>query len=265
MILELLIAIFFFFIGLEIRSTLTHIKEVAVPALAALGGMIFPATIYLLFATDSSAWASTMPTDIALALAIVALLGKRVSPAVRLFLLTLAVADDLLSLIALALFYSDQLDYLHSSATLGASSLGILCASVPKFPVAKVISFLAPISTYLIIPIYIAAKFLEGFDLSSLGERNLWIFVAARSLGKVAGITLFALLAHSFTLHKSIDSRGIIGVGLLSGMGLTVSLVIADIALTYDSALADVRAALVISALISGALGFAWFKRFPAS
>jgi NhaA family Na+:H+ antiporter len=104
MTLDLLIAVFFFFIGLEITTTLSHPKQILLPTIAALGGMIFPAVIFLLLDSQSGGWATAMPTDLALALGVFALLGKKANPAARLFLLTLAVADDLFSLIVLALF-----------------------------------------------------------------------------------------------------------------------------------------------------------------
>jgi NhaA family Na+:H+ antiporter len=265
MFLEILVAAFFIFVGVEIRSTLTRISDAALPAIAALGGMLFPAVIFLLFAPDSQAWAATMPTDIALALGVVALLGKNFSPAVRLFLLTLAVADDLFSLLALAFFYSEKLDLVHGGATLGSAAFGILLASIPNFPSARVIKFFGPVVVYAIIPIYVISKLSEGITLSAITASTTWVFIIARVLGKVIGITLFAYIASSFRVPLSIEIKHVAGIGWLSGIGMTVSLVIADISLTTETAIAQVRAGLVLGALISAAIGFLWFKRFPAS
>jgi NhaA family Na+:H+ antiporter len=265
MFLELLISVFFIFIGMEIRSTLTHFKEVALPAIAAIGGMIFPAIIFLTFSESNQAWAATMPTDIALALGVVALLGKAITPAVRIFLLTLAVADDLFSLVVLGVFYSDKMDLLHAASTLGAAGLGILLASIPKFPATQVVSKLAPLVTFVIIPIYVLGKLSQGFSVSAITATTTWVFVAARVFGKVIGITLFAYLASSFRVPLSIEIKHVAGIGWLSGIGMTVSLVIADVALTSASEIAEIRAGLIISALICGLIGFLWFKRFPAS
>ncbi len=265
MFLELLVSAFFIFIGIEIRSTLTHLKQIALPAIAALGGMAVPAALFLLFAQDNQAWAATMPTDIALALAVVALLGKSFSPAVRIFLLTLAVADDLFSLIALGIFYSDKLDFIHAAATLGSAALGIALASIPKFPSHRILNALAPIITFGVIPIYVIAKLSEGISVSALESQTTWTFIFARIVGKVIGITVFAYVASSFRIPLSIEIKHVAGIGWLSGIGMTVSLVIADVALTSEHAFSEVRAGLIVGAILSSLISILWFKRFPAA
>ena len=92
--------------------------------------------------------------------------------------------------------------------------------------------------------------------------------MVARVVGKVIGISLVALIATKFTrlqLPQSLDIKEIVGVGLLAGMGLTVSIVIAEITLQTNAELAQVRMGLFFAALISGVLGLAWLRRFPAS
>ena len=168
MFLDLLIAIFFHFVGLEITSTLSHPKQIVLPTFAALGGMVVPAAIFLALNPGSPAWATAMPTDLALALGVFALLGKGVYPAARLFLLTLAVADDLFSLIVLAIFYGDKLDIVHSASTLGAAALGALLALIPRFPVTKIIGFLSPICTFFVVPVYVISKLSQGISITSL-------------------------------------------------------------------------------------------------
>ena len=109
MVSELLTFIFFTLIGLELRAGLAKPKDAILPALSALAGMILPALIFILLHPHSSAWAVTMPTDVALAIGALSILGKRVNPAVRLFLLTLAVADDFFSLLVIGIFFrSDE-------------------------------------------------------------------------------------------------------------------------------------------------------------
>ena len=125
MLSEILTFIFFILIGLEIREGLKKPKDAILPALAALGGMIFPAFIFLAINPGSYVWASAMPTDIALAIGVLALLGKRVQPQVRIFLLTLAIADDLFSLVVLGVFYGDDLHPEKALATLGAAVIVI--------------------------------------------------------------------------------------------------------------------------------------------
>ena len=157
MLLDLLIAVFFFLIGLEIRAGIKDARAAVVPIVAALGGMICPAVIYLLLNPGSHVWATSMPTDIALALGVLSLLGKRVNNNVRLFLLTLAIADDLFSLIVLGVFYGDDLHPAKAISTLGAAALGIIIP-LRAHQNASIIKVLAPISTYFIVPVIIVVN-----------------------------------------------------------------------------------------------------------
>lgn len=268
MTLDLLIAVFFFFIGLEITTTLSHPKQILLPALAALGGMIFPAVIFLSIDSESGGWATAMPTDLALALGVFALLGNKANPAVRLFLLTLAVADDLFSLIVLAIFYSKDLDLIHSATTLGAAAFGAIFASIPALPTKKVIGVLAPLCTYLIVPIYVISKLSQGFALDDISSKTTSALVIARVIGKILGISLFAWLVlrtRIAILPDGLHFSEIIGVGALAGMGLTVSIVIAEVAIASERVQGEIRAGLIISALISGAIGYFWLRRIPAA
>lgn len=112
-----LMVIFFFVIGLEIRRELDHgelseFRRAILPAAAALGGMVVPALIYLLVAsgeTTRSGWGVPMATDIAFAVGVLTLLGKRVPPALRVLLLALAVIDDLGAIVVIGCFYSSGL------------------------------------------------------------------------------------------------------------------------------------------------------------
>lgn len=109
-----LMVIFFFVVGMEIRREIHHgelseIRRAALPVAAALGGMLVPALLYLAVARAPAVragWGVPMATDIAFALGILALLGKRVPPAMRVLLLALAVIDDLGAIVVIALFYS---------------------------------------------------------------------------------------------------------------------------------------------------------------
>ena len=104
---------FFFIIGLEIKREVTsgHLstrKSLALPLFGALGGMAIPALTYLLIAgsVEPSGWGVPMATDIALAVGVLSLLGSRVSPSIRAFLLGLAVVDDIGAILVIAIFYS---------------------------------------------------------------------------------------------------------------------------------------------------------------
>ena len=268
MFLDLLIAIFFLFVGLEIATTLSHPKQIVLPTIAALGGMAIPASIFITLNPNSQAWATAMPTDLALALGVFALLGKKANPAVRIFLLTLAVADDLFSLIILAVFYGDKLDIAHSASTLGAAALGAVLALTPKFPVSKLIMILSPVCNFFVIPVYVIAKLSQGIEISSLTSSTSTSLIAARVVGKIIGITLFAWLAVKVGLARLPRDLGfyeIAGVGALAGMGLTVALVISEVAVESAQIQGDVKAGLIVSAIISGVLGYFWLRRSLAS
>jgi len=114
---DALMVIFFFVVGLEIKGELVHGKlrdprTAAMPAFAALGGMVVPAALYFLVTAGgdgSKGWGIPMATDIAFAVGVVALLGTRVPASLKLFLLTLAIVDDIGAIIVIGVFYSSGL------------------------------------------------------------------------------------------------------------------------------------------------------------
>jgi len=263
MLSEILTFIFFVLIGLEIREGLQRPKDAMLPAISALGGMVLPALIFILLVPGSRAWAVSMPTDVALAIGALSILGKRVNPAVRIFLLTLAVADDFFSLVVIGIFFRDDLHLASAIYTLGAAAIGFILPFRHRL-----IAILSPIATFAIIPVYIFINLLAKLDFSLSTEKISLAVVVARVIGKVLGITLFAFLFTRFTslkLPPELDLKEIVGVGFLAGMGLTVSIVIAEITLQTESELAQVRMGLFFAAIVSGLCGVLWLKRFPAS
>ena len=130
-----LMGIFFFMVGLEIKrevlvGELASIKKSALPLMAALGGMIFPALIYVLIngtdAESSRGWGIPMATDIAFALGVLALLGKRIPPSLVIFLAALAIADDIGAVLVIAVFYTSQLSIPFLLVGLGAFGVAII-------------------------------------------------------------------------------------------------------------------------------------------
>jgi len=264
MFIDVLIGVFFFLVGLEIKHGLKDIKSAIVPIVAALGGMIFPALVFLAVNPGSHLWATSMPTDIALALGVLSLLGKRVQPQVRIFLLTLAVADDLFSLVVLGIFYGDDLHPEKALATLGAAALGALIPFTNS-QLTKVIKFLSPISTYFIVPVIIVVNIPFGIDLASFTSHTTVALVFSRGIGKILGIAIFAWIAIKLGATTNLRINEIAGIGALAGMGMTVSLVIAEIAAQNEAELNEVRLGLFASAILSGLVGYIWLRRTPAS
>lgn len=129
-----LMVIFFFVVGLEIKrellvGELSSVKKAALPIAAALGGMIFPALIYTVFNLGSegtSGWGIPMATDIAFVVGILALLGKRVPLALKIFILALAIVDDLGAVLVIAIFYTSNISF--TSLSIAAGLLVLLIA-----------------------------------------------------------------------------------------------------------------------------------------
>lgn len=241
MILHLLIASFFVLVGAEIRNELENKRELIAPLLAALGGMVFPALLFKLMQPESAAWGAVMPTDITLALAVIALLGKRIDPKLRLFVLALAVADDFLSLIAIGIFYSGKLNLATSASTIIAAGVG---AILPKKDL--VIKYLTPWSFYVVTPVVIITHFPTHFEFNG----TVSSYLIARIVGKVVGIALVAWL---------LLKKEMIGIGLLCGMGMTVSIVIAEIS-TSGKELESIHSGIYLASIISGLLGYLWLR-----
>ncbi len=131
-----LMAVFFFLVGLEVKrevveGRLSNMRQAGLPILAAVGGMIVPALIYIgLNADDPTAlngWAIPAATDIAFALGVLALMGSRVPVALKVFLLALAIIDDIGAIVIIALFYTSQLSpVVLIIAAIGTAALGFI-------------------------------------------------------------------------------------------------------------------------------------------
>ncbi len=126
-----LMAIFFFLVGLEIKrelvtGELSSFGQAALPFAAAVGGMIMPALIYLAINDENAVawrgWAIPTATDIAFAVGVMAVLGKRIPPALKIFLLALAIIDDLGAILIIAIYYTSKL----SLASLALAAVGIV-------------------------------------------------------------------------------------------------------------------------------------------
>jgi Na+:H+ antiporter, NhaA family len=126
-----LMAVFFFLVGLEVKreiiqGELSSLDKAGLPAIAALGGMVVPALVYIAInhsqPENLGGWAIPAATDIAFALGVLALLGKRVPAALKILLLAVAIIDDIGAIVIIALFYTAEV----SGLALGLSALGII-------------------------------------------------------------------------------------------------------------------------------------------
>ncbi|RXF71022.1 Na+/H+ antiporter NhaA [Arcticibacter tournemirensis] len=308
-----LMAVFFLLVGLEIKreileGELSSPKKAAMPVFAALGGMLIPAGIFLLInggSETSHGWGIPMATDIAFALAIISLLGKRVPTSLKIFLAALAIVDDLGAILVIAVFYTsevhlDQLLYsgiilalLTAFNLLGVKKLifyiipgfflwyfvhhsgihatiaGVLLAfTIPTNPVKAASpleklehSLTAPVN-YFIMPIFALANtnihFEDGMVQGLASSLGLGI-IGGLVLGKTIGITLFSYLSVKLGF-ASLPSRSgwkhIIGLGMLGGIGFTMSVFIALLSFDQPEFQAEAKFSILIASLIAGISGY---------
>jgi NhaA family Na+:H+ antiporter len=155
-----LMAVFFFLVGLEIKrealiGELTSLRKAALPAAAALGGMVVPALLYFALnagGPGAAGWGIPMATDIAFALGVLALMGPRVPLAIKVFLTALAIVDDIGAVLVIALFYTGQISW-------GALGLGLLLIGVAAL--ANRLGVRGPLP-YLLIGIVVWSCFLAS-------------------------------------------------------------------------------------------------------
>ncbi len=174
-----LMAIFFFLVGLEVKRELVvgelrDPRSAALPAIAALGGMVMPALVYLALAggTAPRGWGIPMATDIAFSLGVVALLGPRVPVGARLFLLALAVVDDIGVISVIAVFYSGELSF---------SWLALGLASLLAVSVARQIGVRA-MAAYAILAVFTWLAFLESGVHATIAGVALGLLTPARPM-----------------------------------------------------------------------------------
>ncbi|HXI00613.1 MAG TPA: Na+/H+ antiporter NhaA [Sphingobacteriaceae bacterium] len=144
-----LMALFFLMVGLEIKrelveGELSSPKRAALPIFAALGGMLIPALAYVFFNNGletGKGWGIPMATDIAFALAIISMLGKKVPVSLKIFLAALAIVDDLGAILIIALFYTNEL---HVNPLLYAAGIFGMLLLFNRFGVKKLIFYLIP-------------------------------------------------------------------------------------------------------------------------
>lgn len=308
-----LMAIFFLLVGLEIKreiieGELSSPKKAILPIICAIGGAIVPAIIYTIFNRDTptaGGWGIPMATDIAFALAILSLLSKKVPLSLKIFLAALAIVDDLLAILVIAVFYSSDLHYMnmvyagailillflfnrfglknlafylipgvfiwyfvHHSG-IHATIAGVLIAlTLPttadhkESPLEKLEHALTKPVNFLIIPIFALAntniRFENGMVEGLFTGLGMGI-VLGLVIGKPLGILFISWLSVKLKLSEMPENAKwvhILGVGLLAGIGFTMSIFISILSFADPLFVQEAKFSILVGSVISGLLGY---------
>lgn len=314
---DALMAVFFLFVGLEIKrefldGELSQIKKAALPIVAAIGGMLVPALVYLYFNINNAetlrGWAIPTATDIAFSIGVLSLLGKRVPISLKVFLVALAIIDDLGAIIIIAIFYSSDLSYLNLflmfasfvvlmvmnklgvvkfipyllvglfmwfftyKSGIHATISGVLLAiSIPhklklshhESLLIKLEHTIAPYVAFLIMPIFALAN--AGVNLDGLSKEKLVDTVTlgvclGLFLGKQLGVFVFSAAAIKLGFAEKPTNAnwlGLYGVGVITGIGFTMSLFVGNLAFANNTGYMDeVKIGVLLGSLFSTLLGY---------
>ena len=337
-----LMSLFFLVVGLEIKRELVEgelasFRRAALPAAAALGGMVVPALIYLAInagTADSHAWGIPMATDIALAMGVLTVLGSRIAPSAKIFLLALAIADDLGAIAVIAIVYSHGLrpTYLLGVAaciaavlvlrkalpgfTVGFVALGVIMwwctykSGVHATIAGVIMAMLTPIAplvapgsqptetladltdvgmvrglltrarrsisrvewlehglhpwtSLLIVPIFALANAgitLDRTVMSGIGSSKVvWGIILGLVVGKPLGISAAVWLGRMFglTMPDGLTMADIAALGAIAGIGFTVSIFVADLAITDPGVSDEAQLAVLIASIVAAVVGSA--------
>ncbi len=313
---DALMAIFFFFVTLEIKreflqGELSNIKQALLPIIAAVGGMLVPALFYIFINLGDSetlnGWAIPSATDIAFSLGVLSLLGKRVPLSLKVFLTALAIIDDLGAIVIIALFYSGDLsikylslmllafiillvinkfnikkflpylvigiflwDFTHNSG-IHATIAGVLLAmTIPHRKKEKDFSLLikvehaiSPYVAFGIMPLFAFANAgvsLEGLSLASLLDKVPLGIVLGLFVGKQLGVFLFSYVSIKTKIAQMPNNSNwfnFYGVGVLTGIGFTMSLFVGNLAFVDNLQYMDgVKIGVLTGSLLSTLFGY---------
>ena len=313
---DALMAIFFFFVTLEIKreflqGELSNPKQAILPIIAAIGGMLVPALIYIYINFDNSqtlnGWAIPSATDIAFSLGVLSLLGSRVPLSLKVFLTALAIIDDLGAIIIIAFFYSGDLSikylmlmllifislmllnkfnikkflpylilgfflwfFTHESG-IHATISGVLLATViPHRKKEKDFSLLiktehaiSPYVAFGIMPLFALAN--AGVSLNGITFNSLLLpvplgIVLGLFIGKQIGVFLFSIVSIKLKIAQMPTNSNWLsfyGVGILTGIGFTMSLFIGNLAFLENTQyIGGVKIGVLAGSLLSTLFGY---------
>lgn len=307
-----LMTVFFFVIGLEIRrevhdGELRDLPRAALPLIAALGGMLVPAAIYVALnheRTTARGWAIPMATDIAFAVGVLSLLGARVAAALRVFLLALAVIDDIGAIVVIALAYSGDLVWRGALVALGGAlaivalralrvrrSWAYLPAGVVLWAGTLVLGvhptlagvaagllmndqrlerrLHAPVA-YGIMPLFALANAGVAVGSTRFDGDAPWAFAgiaAGLLLGKPLGVLAACWLGARTGIARLPEGAGplqLTVVGCVAGIGFTMALFVAQLAFPSGPLLEVAKLAVLSGSALSALLGLLLGARLPA-
>ncbi len=313
---DALMAIFFFFVTLEIKreflqGELSNMKQALLPIIAAVGGMLIPALFYIFINWGDSetlnGWAIPSATDIAFSLGVLSLLGKRVPLSLKVFLTALAIIDDLGAIVIIAIFYSGDLniqylilmtlafiilliinkfnitkflpylvigiflwDFTHNSG-IHATIAGVLLAmTIPHRKKEKDYSLLikiehaiSPYVAFGIMPLFAFANAgvsLEGLSFESLLEKVPLGILVGLFVGKQLGVFVFSYVSIKLKIAQMPNNSNwfnFYGVGVLTGIGFTMSLFVGNLAFVENMQYMDgVKIGVLTGSLLSTLFGY---------
>ena len=313
---DALMAIFFFFVTLEIKreflqGELSNIKQALLPIIGAIGGMLVPALVYVYInfgdVETLNGWAIPSATDIAFSLGVLSLLGKRVPLSLKVFLTALAIIDDLGAILIIAIFYSGDLsikylllmfgafilliiinrfdikkflpyllvglflwDFTHNSG-IHATIAGVLLAlTIPHRKKEKDYSLLiniehkiSPYVAFGIMPLFAFANAgvsLEGLSFNTLLDKVPLGIVLGLFLGKQLGVFVFSYISIKLKIAQMPNNSNwynFYGVGVLTGIGFTMSLFVGNLAFVDNIQYMDgVKIGVLTGSLLSTLFGY---------
>ncbi|WP_188502213.1 Na+/H+ antiporter NhaA [Pontibacter amylolyticus] len=316
-----LMAIFFLLVGLEIKrelveGELSSFKQAALPVFAAIGGMLVPAAVYTLFnlgTPTANGWGIPMATDIAFAIAVITLLGKRVPLSLKVFLTALAIVDDLGAIVVIAVFYTNEMHlnyllyatgvfallivfnrmgvkniwlyllpgvviwyFIHHSG-IHATIAGVLTAlTLPttpdekESPLEKLEHALVKPVNFLIMPIFALANTNIAFEASMLDGLTSTLgmgIIFGLLVGKPIGIVFFSWLSVKLgisSLPAGTKWLQFVGLGLLAGIGFTMSIFIALLSFSDPAFQTQAKFAILVASIVAGVSGYLFLRRMGA-
>ena len=313
---DALMAVFFFIVTLEIKREFIHgelskRKQALLPIIGAIGGMALPALIYVIINFETGytlrGWAIPSATDIAFSIGVLSLLGSRVPISLKVFLVALAIIDDLGAIIIIAFFYSTELQYnylllmlitfiallllnkfgvkkfapfffiglllwyfTHGSGIHSTISGVLLAATIPHRKhekdyslLLKLERMLSPYVAFGIMPLFALANagvVLKGVSFNSLLSPVPLGILCGLFFGKQIGVFLFSFISVKLKLAEMPSNSNWIkfyGVGILTGIGFTMSLFVGNLAFVdYSNHMEGVKIGVLAGSFLSAIVGY---------